>query len=286
MKKSVIKHPLLRDGFTVLLPVYIRDSPHLFEAALQSVFSNTLLPSEVLVLFDGPVEQSIVNICDRFKNTYKELLKIVSFDKNRGLATVLNDGVIMATNPWVIRADADDINTNDRFYQLANYQAMHQDLDVLGSYINEFDPLNHSFLTRQVPLTHTEIFRSARFRNPINHMSVAFFKPAFLSVGGYPNIYLKEDYALWVLMLMNSFRFANIPLSLVTATAGKDLMKRRGGVKYLRSEFVLQRYFKQIRFKNTFVYLFDFALRSIVFAMPGMMRYLIYKVLLRNKSSR
>ncbi len=52
-----------------------------------------------------------------------------------------------------------------------------------------------------------------------------------------PNVYLKEDYALWARMIQEGARCQNLPEVLVTAATGEDLYRRRGGGRYAAAEF-------------------------------------------------
>lgn len=47
-----------------------------------------------------------------------------------------------------------------------------------------------------MPITSKKIYDFSKKRNPLNHMSVMFRKSAVLSVGGYEQVSLFEDYFL------------------------------------------------------------------------------------------
>ena len=113
-------------------------------------------------------------------------------------------------------------------------------------------------------------------------MSVAYRKSSVLSCGGYPNIYLKEDYALWVLMLQSGFCAVNLPSILVHATAGLDMYKRRGGMKYVYSEYLIQQHLVNCGVKSWPKALIHGLIRSLVFIFPSFIRGVIYKNFLRS----
>ena len=52
-------------------------------------------------------------------------------------------------------------------------------------------------------------------------------------VGGYPNIYLREDYGLWAKLISNNKNFINIDDFFVCVNGGNDLYLRRGGLRML-----------------------------------------------------
>jgi len=74
----------------------------------------------------------------------------------------------------------------------------------------------------------------------------------------------------------------NLPDILVDAVTGKDMYRRRGGVKYALAEYSLQKHLVRCRIKNFPEALFDGAARSAVFLVPAWLRVYIYKLALRT----
>ena len=48
------------------MSVYGKDNPEWFDIALASVINQTIQPSEIVLVVDGPVPQSIHNIIDKY----------------------------------------------------------------------------------------------------------------------------------------------------------------------------------------------------------------------------
>ena len=91
-----------------------------------------------------------------------------------------------------------------------------------------------------MPSTNSEIKKYLKSRNPINHMT-AFYKTDLVKkVGGYPNIYKREDYGLWIKLTNYGATFYNINETLVKVDAGDSLYKRRRGFRNITAEFDLQ----------------------------------------------
>lgn len=269
-------------GFAVLMAVYRRDDPSLFARALASVFDNTLQPSEVWVVVDGPITSELDEVLLHFQAAHPDLLRIVRLEENRGLAHALNAGLDRIKLPWIVRADADDFNLPHRFVALAKLLRTRPELDLMSSAILEVAPTGEKIAIRAVPETESEIYRFARSRNPFNHMAVAYRREKVLEVGGYPAIHLKEDYALWCLMLAKKARVGNLKEILVHATAGLDMYRRRGGWKYARAEWVMQRLLVTCGLKSWWRAGMDGISRALVFLAPAAVRGLIYTRLLRR----
>ena len=267
--------------FTVLIAVYRGDDPALFAKAMTSVFANTLPPTRTVLVVDGPVPDALDAVIGDFAT--RDDLTVAQLPRNMGLAQALNHGLDLITTSWTVRADADDINDAGRFAALADAIVKAQpDLAILGSAIKEVAQDGTVLAMRQPPLAHDAIRQFARRRNPFNHMTVAFRTDAAKRAGGYPDIHLKEDYALWAQMLANGAGAANLPQSLVTATTGRDMYNRRGGLRYARAEVQLQMHLVRCGLKGRTSAVVDGLLRSAIFLAPTGLRALVYRKFLRH----
>ena len=265
--------------FTVLLPILERqDIIDGLPKALESIFKNTLLPDQVVVTVDGKVSTFFENLIKVFEKKYS--LDLVWINKKVGLDNALNIGLTKCRNEIIFRADGDDINHNERFilqlpYLLDNY-------DVVGSNIDEYDENGNYIATREVPISDFDIRKMIQYRNPINHMSVGFRKTKVINLGGYPNLFLKGDYGLWIKLKAANLKFFNINRSLVKAKTGKRMIKDRGGLRYILSELFLQKYLLDYGLTNIFFAFFIFLIRALVFTLPSKLRYYFYMIFLRN----
>lgn len=270
-------------GFSVLMAVYIGDNSVEFEEAVNSILSNSLPPQAVVIVADGPVKPSVEMLLQQLaiKN---DLFNIIRLENNSGLANALNIGIKYINTDWIVRADSDDINLNNRFSSLAKLIFENPDIELLGSAILEIDKDKKPLCIRRPPVSYQDILKYLKYRSPFNHMSVAYRKDVIIKCGGYENIYLKEDYALWAKLISYGIRCINCKEVLVMARAGRDMYKRRGGVNYIKSEVKLQK--KLIEYKvNSFpASVFYGVLRALVFASPNLIRGLVYKNFLRSKN--
>jgi hypothetical protein len=83
-------------------------------------------------------------------------------------------------------------------------------------------------------------------------------------------------------MVKAGARCANLPEVLVHATAGKDMYRRRGGLRYVRAERNLQNFLVQLGLKSPLQALLDGFVRSSVFIAPVFLRRLFYEAVLRR----
>jgi glycosyltransferase involved in cell wall biosynthesis len=223
--------------FSVLMSVYIKDSPLYLERALKSITTDQSLPAyEIVLVEDGPILDDCRSVIEQYKKDGVSKIKSVRLKDNLGLGAALNIGLNECRHDIVFRMDADDISMPERFqYQFD--QIKNRNCGVLGTIVAEFfeseqQPTGY----RRVPLNHNEIVRFSRWRNPINHPSVAFRKNDVLSVGGYCDMKMFEDYYLWLRMLKAGVEINNLNVVLLKMRAGSEQHSRRSGIKYARNE--------------------------------------------------
>jgi glycosyltransferase involved in cell wall biosynthesis len=264
--------------FSVVMPVYWKEDPARFSAALASIFSNTCLPTETLVICDGPLTDALENVIGNF--VMQPGFRIVRLEKNQGIVIALNSGLTEVLNDFVVRCDSDDINHPERFEKLL--RKLDEGFDIVGSQVEEIDVNGNIIARKLLPISHDDIVRYAKRRNPLNHMSVAFRTSDVRAIGGYPDVYLKEDYALWCKLIGAGKRFANLNEALVSANGGINLYARRGGLKAALSEIRLQRILVSSGVTNPLESLLTGLVRFLLLLSPISVRVFAYRNFLRR----
>jgi hypothetical protein len=186
------------------------------------------------------------------------------------------------TTKYTFRADGDDFNMPNRFAM--QLKTLEDGFDLVGGYIQETDKQGNLQKIRKVPLGSEDIRAFAKFRNPFNHMSVAFRTDIVKKIGGYPELYLKEDYGLWALLIGINVKLINLPLILVRATAGEDLFKRRSGIGYIKSEWSLRKHLHYCGVSSWIESMLYFFIRITLLSVPPSVKGLIYSNFLRTSS--
>lgn len=266
--------------FSVLMSIYIKEKPTYLRQCLDSVFSQTLPPDEVVLVEDGPLTPELHAIIDEYKERFPQL-KVYPQEANSGLGSALNIGLQHCTYNLVARMDTDDICHPDRFEKEVGYMEEHPEIDICGSIIDEFDgdPSNVRS-QRVVPETHEEIVKYARRRNPINHPTAIYRRDKVLSVGAYEGF--PEDYYLCVKMIMAGYRFHNIQESLLHFRFTDDAYRRRGGWQHAKDDFKSQLFFYKAGFTNFYEFVTNCIIRMSVRLVPNSLRVMFYKKVLRK----
>ncbi|WP_152422009.1 glycosyltransferase [Natrialba chahannaoensis] len=271
--------------FSVLISVYENDDPDHLTIALDSVLDQMEVPSEIVLVADGPLTTELENVIERFRTSHPEVFTLVRLESNQGLGAALRAGLEACSYEFVARMDADDISKPERFEAQISYLLENPDVDVVGSYVGEFrDQPDAIDNVREVPSDSESVARMARFRSPTNHPSVMFRRSSVLEAGNYRPYRSMQDYELWMRMLSQGYTIENIPAVLVKCRAGDGLYERRGGVSYARLEVQLQREFLRMGAISWFEFLRNVAIRIPVRLLPNNVRGWIYRTFLRDES--
>ena len=267
--------------FSVLIAVYEKENPDFLKLALESIwFKQTLQPSEIVLICDGPLTRELDQVINVFK--LKAPLKLFKLEMNDGLGNALSKGLIICSNELVVRMDSDDISAPDRFEKQVKYMIDHPEIDISGTNIAEFkETIDKICSYRRLPSQPDELLHFAKRRNPLNHMTVAFRKTAVINAGNYQPFHGYEDYYLWIRMLQNGSLIGNIPENLVFARIGNNMHFRRRGIKLFNQELKLLRELVQIRFITKGEYYENLLLRALPRLFPVWGIKIVYRILHR-----
>lgn len=266
--------------FSVLMAVYKAENPTFLQQAIESIYHHQILkPSQVVIVKDGLLPDELEIVLTRMESELNGKLKTVSLEKNVGLGAALNIGLEHCQFDIVARMDTDDIAEPNRFELQIPYMLENMDTIVCGGLVEEWNAdMTKRLGARRVPSSHSDIFRFAKSRSPMNHPSVVFRKSAVLDVGGYPPLRKAQDYALWSLMLSKGYKLVNLDKVLVKMRAGSEMASRRG-LSYLKYEIQLLRYQKKINFLSTRQLLINSTTKSILRCSPHFVKVAAYRLL-------
>ena len=260
------------------MSVHDADDPIFFDAAIDSITSQTVCPDEIVLVKDGCLGSDLERVVKKWEMRLKDRLSVVTLEASKGLGEALRVGTEHCKYELVARMDADDVSVPDRFEKQIAFLKINPGIDVVGSWVGEFSKSPEEVIShRATPVQPEDVRRYARFRNPVNHPSVMLKKKPLHAVGGYLPFPGFEDYYLWARLLMRGHKIANIPEVLVKQRISHQFYKRRGGWTYVMQELSLQRELLRMGFINRRVYLANIVFRIIVRFMPLSIRRQIYK---------
>jgi len=269
--------------FSVLITIYNKENPVYFKEALDSIIKQTLMPSEVVVVKDGPLTKELDDVLEYFTKAHPNLFTTLVFDKQIGRGEALRRGVERSKFGIIAIMDSDDISCSDRFKKEADFLENNRGIDIVGSFAFEFmDKESNIWGRRNLPTRHEDIVRFAKKRMPVNHVTIMFKKDAILRAGNYENLFGFEDYYLMVRAIKSWSKLANMPEYLAKVRISDEMFKRRGGFKYLFNEIKAQEKFLAIGFLSYREFLSNIFMKSVIRLIPNFARKRFYKIFLRK----
>ena len=268
----------MHEPFSLLVPVYDGDRPdHIRRAMRSAVDDQTVRPDQVVIVRDGPVRDELARCLDELQRASPVPVTFVPLPDNRGLGPALDQGLAASWFDVIARMDADDVALPHRFEVELPLIA---DADIVGAGLYEFVEDTNEIVGQRVPPTDpAKIQRYARMHDPFNHPTVVYRRDAVLAAGGYGDLPLMEDYALFARMLQGGARAVNVAEPLVFYRVSAKAFKRRGGTELLRSELRLQREFLRSGFTTRPEYLRNVAVRGGYRLIPWWLRRAVYRPL-------
>lgn len=267
--------------YSVLMSVYAGSDAEELREALESVFDQTMPTDDVVLVKDGPLDNSVESVIGEFIALHPDEMDIITLSHNSGLGIALNRGLASCKHDIVARMDTDDIAASDRCARQFAEFLTDPELDILSGKVVEFknNPLAPSG-SRTVPLAHKAIVKYSRKRNPFNHPAVMFRKSSVEAAGGYNEDYhFFEDYSLWVRMLKNGAKSANLKDTVLYMRTPDDIYLRRGGKEYADNMLRFHKHLLETGWSTTLDYWTGAIPHYIVCRLPNFIRKLIYKIL-------
>ncbi|GLY61598.1 amylovoran biosynthesis protein AmsE [Pectobacterium carotovorum subsp. carotovorum] len=262
--------------FSVLMSVYKNEIPNNFDESLNSLFEQKLKPDEVVIVIDGPVDSSIIDVINKWRG-YLNLV-VIPLKENVGLGRALNTGLDVCRYELVARMDTDDISEPERFLKQINHMHKNPDVFLLGSSVEEYDEeMKNGLGIKKVPISHHDVLNFSKRRNPFNHMSVVFKKSAIISVGGYQDHKFMEDYNLWLRIIAAGYRIENLPDVLLKVRFDQKSIYRRSGLNYILSEIKLFKLKYKLKAQPLTPLLLTCFVRCVPRVLPNSLLSKIYK---------
>lgn len=269
--------------YSVLMSVYKNDHPQHLALSIESMLRQTYLCDQFVIVKDGPLSADLNDVIEEYSAKQPDLYTIVALENNVGLGRALDIGLKYCKNELVARMDSDDISLPERCKREIECFCVDPDLDIVGTYINEFSENPEEILSsRVVPCEHDEIVKFARRRSPFNHPTVMYKKSAVIRCGGYGGTKRKEDLCLFPAMVNSGCQARNIPEALLLYRSNKDNLKRRKNWVNCKEyvEVIYKNYLKG--YSGLFDLIYVAVAQMVFFVIPAWLAQAISNKLLRK----
>ena len=257
---------------SVIVNFYRKDNPLHFFEALDSVLNQTRKPSNVLIVSDGLLNQDLYKVVDTFVNEH-EWFSYYETQENLGVWSAKNYALTLVDTPIVAYLDADDVMHPKRI-ELQTKFLTSQKLDICGTsvveFTNDLKVINHRKFKQN-------LVRAGKFINsPINNSSLMMLTKTFFIIGEYRNVYCQEDYDFAIRAVSKNLLISNLDVPLTAFRINDTFYKRRGGLKFIKSEYDIYKARKGLKISKL-TELSIFKLRLVFRLMPSTLRGLIYR---------
>ncbi|MBW3082603.1 glycosyltransferase [Bifidobacterium phasiani] len=270
--------------YSVLLPVYGKDSPAYLRIAIDSMLAQTLPPDEILIAVDGPIGSNLMTVINQYRVAQPDLFSLYQAPNQGGLGALLRKAVPLCRNTYIARMDADDYSSPERLSKQFAILDQRDDVDIVGCNVDEFmddvtEPVSHVVL----PELPADALRFAKRRCPMRHPALLYRKDDVLAAGNYRPLYTFEDYDLIVRMLHRGLRLYNVQEPLVSMRVSPDFYARRGGPRFVACMVRTKWRFLVMGFSSLPDFLVSCLGQTFVGLMPGSFRAWFYKTFLRKE---
>lgn len=197
---------------SVVIPTFNRS--FFLQKALQSVYNQTLLPLEVIVVDDGSTDGTQYTLSPHYPK-----VKWIK-QKNQGVSFARNQGIKKAQGNWIAFLDSDDTWLPTKLEQQQKF--LETNPELLFCHTDE-KWLRHNRLVKQpayLEKSNKDIFLKSLTRCIICPSTVILHKSLLHSVGMFDEtLEVCEDYDLWLRILVQN-KIGYLPEKLVTKHGG------------------------------------------------------------------
>ncbi len=218
----------MSESVSVIIPTYNRI--HTLGRALDSVFSQTLLPAEICVVDDGSTDGTASWLAQQFP-TVNTIVQ-----ENQGVSAARNGGIGATSGKWLAFLDSDDEWLPKKLEM--QLQALHDNPQYLLVHTEEIwirDGVRINQLDKHRKQG-GEIFEKCLPLCAISPSSVVMDRELLLAVGGFDeDLPACEDYDLWLkICCRNSVLYLDQPLIRKYGGHEDQLSKKHWGMDRFR----------------------------------------------------
>jgi len=256
--------------FSFLMVVSPTDNPSKLNRCLNSLVGQLVCAEQILLVLNGNLGQPLKSVLNQFE--IGGSFDLVESASTLPLGLALNLGIKNISTEWILRIDPDDIGLRDRV-ALAEKCVKNNKFD-LGFFSNyEIGAVGTPIFKRLTPVQYS--IKNFLIFNPVVHTTALIRKSALVNLGGYNDIYLAEDYELWLRFIQANKVIKFFPeFAIIYDTEG--LVKRRRSIKTILGETKILRIKNLLKPRLRVINFLVFIMRIIYRVIPSPLITFIY----------
>ncbi len=230
---------------SVIMSFY-NESPSDLSKAIDSILNQTYHDFEFIIVCDNPENAELIGLIQKYELIDKRV-RLITNEKNIGLAMSLNKAANQASGDYLLRMDADDIAYPDRM--MKQYKEITENnLDLVSSGYDVIDEKSE-IIRRNAGFHQDETMHSSiPYQVTIHHPTVMMKKSLFDKVGGYRNFICAQDYDLWLRMWYANAKMKNMnmPLLQYRIREGSITSKKRF-IQKLTTDYIKELFWQRLQ---------------------------------------
>ena len=192
---------------SVIMGVYNCKSMERLQKSVNSIIHQTFTDWELILCNDGSTDDTL----DRLKAVATDRrIRVISYEKNMGLAYALNQCIKISTGSYIARQDDDDISELNRLERQVDFMDEYPEYAVVGTNARVFDDFGFwgAYTNVEIPSKDSFLWNS-----PFAHPTVMMRRDELLASGCYrvaKETRRCEDYDLFMRMYAKGYIGYNI----------------------------------------------------------------------------
>lgn len=194
---------------SIIMGVFNCKRPDLLSKSIWSIINQSYTDWEFIICNDGSTDGKTLEFLKGYEKLDRRI-KVLSYEKNQGLAFALNTCLKEARGKYVARQDDDDESKPERLERLVEFAEIHPEYTIIGSIAHVTDDRG---VWGEYPLEEKPSKKSFYWNSPFAHPTVLMRKDALDAIGGYrvsKETNRHEDYDLFMRMYANGYIGYNI----------------------------------------------------------------------------
>lgn len=194
---------------SIIMGVYNCNRVDLLDKSIRSIMRQTCNDWEFLICDDGSTDGNTLNLLMRYEKEDSRI-RILSYEKNRGLCYALNTCLKEANGKFIARQDDDDVSRPERLQRQVEFLENHPEYAFVGSIaeVTDDDGVWGIYTVDEKPTK-----KSFYWNSPFMHPTILMRKDVIDAVGGYrvsKETQRHEDYDMFMRMYAAGYKGYNI----------------------------------------------------------------------------
>lgn len=223
---------------SVIMGVYNCKNKKMLKKSIDSIINQTYSDWEYIICNDGSTDNTLEALNNIAQADSR--IKVISYDKNKGLNYALNVCLKEAKGTYIARQDDDDISSKDRLKKQVDFLDKHPEYAIVGTLADVFDDSGKwgEYNVEEKP-TKTSFY----WNSPFMHPNIMMRKEALDNCQGYrisKETRRCEDLDLFMRMYAKGYKGYNIQEKLYEYRIVNDPKKKYRPMKYRIDEAVVR----------------------------------------------